>query len=81
MEPVKPGFFGRMTQSLGLKSKVPPLRLSWSRRGEGGVDYAAHSVEVDLSRLKTGSYVVSVELTDGRRATRHIEIIQRPGGT
>jgi hypothetical protein len=81
VEPVKPGFFGRMTQSLGLKSKVPPLRLGWSRRGEGGVDFAAHSVEVDLSRLKTGSYVVTVELSDGRKTTRHIEITERPGAT
>jgi hypothetical protein len=81
VEPVKPGFFGRMTQSLGLKSKVPPLRLSWSRRGEGGVDFATHSVEVDLSRLKTGSYVVTVELSDGRRATRHIEIVRPDGAT
>ena len=81
VEPVKPGFFGRMTQSLGLKSKVSPLRLSWSRRGEGGVDFATHSVEVDLSRLKTGSYVVTVELSDGRRTTRHIEIIRLPGAT
>jgi hypothetical protein len=81
VEPVKPGFFGRMTQSLGLKSKVPPLRLSWSPRGEGGVNFAAHSVEVDLSRLKVGSYVVTVELSDGRRTARHIEIIQHAGGT
>jgi len=81
VEPVKPGFFGRMTQSLGLKSKVPPLRLSWARREEDGVDFAAHSVEVDLSRLKTGSYVVSVELSDGRRTTRHIEIIAPTGPT
>jgi hypothetical protein len=82
VEPVKPGFFGRLTQSIGLKSKVAPLRLSWSRRVEGGVDFAAHSVEVDLSRLKTGSYVVNVELSDGRKTTRHIEIVQLPpGGT
>jgi hypothetical protein len=81
VEPVKPGFFGRLTQSLGLKSKVPPLRLSWSRRDEGGLDFAAHSVEVDLSRLKTGSYVVTVELSDGRSTTRHIEIIRPAGGT
>ena len=81
VEPVKPGFFGRLTQSIGLKSKVAPLRLSWSRRVEGGLDFAAHSVEVDLSRLKTGSYVVTVELSDGRKTTRHIEIIERPGGT
>lgn len=81
VEPVKPGFFGRLTQSIGLKSRVPPLRLAWSRRGEGGLDYAAHSVEVDLSRLKTGSYVVTVELSDGRRTTRHIEIIPPAGGT
>ncbi|HKP28174.1 MAG TPA: hypothetical protein VJU15_02185 [Gemmatimonadales bacterium] len=81
VEPVKPGFFGRLTQSIGLKSKVPPLRLNWKRRVEGGVDFAAHSVEVDLSRLKTGSYVVSVELSDGRKTTRHIEIIERPDST
>jgi hypothetical protein len=81
VEPVKPGFFGRLTQSIGLKSRVPPLRLNWSRRVEGGVDFAAHSVEVDLSRLKTGSYVVTVELSDGRKTTRHIEIIQKAGGT
>jgi hypothetical protein len=80
VEPVKPGFFGRLTQSIGLKSKVPPLRLNWSRRVEGGVDFAAHSVEVDLSRLKTGSYVVTVELSDGRKTTRHIEIINKPPG-
>jgi hypothetical protein len=70
-----------MTQSLGLKSKVAPLRLGWSRRGDGGVAFAAHSVEVDLSRLKTGSYVVSVELSDGRRVTRHIEIVRPDGAT
>ena len=81
VEPVKPGFFGRLTQSIGLKSKVAPLRLSWSRRVEGGLDFAAHSVEVDLSRLKTGSYVVTVELSDGRKTTRHIEIINKPGST
>ena len=80
VEPVKPGFFGRLTQSLGLKSKVPPLRLSWARRVEGDMDFAAHSVEVDLSRLKTGSYVVTVELSDGRKTTRHIEIINKPPG-
>lgn len=81
VEPVKPGFFGRLTQSIGLKSRMPPLRLSWARRAEGGVDFASHSVEVDLSRLKTGSYVVSVELSDGRRTTRHIEIIKPPDAT
>ena len=81
VEPVKPGFFGRLTQSIGLKSKVPPLRLNWNRRVEGGVDFAAHSVEVDLSRLKTGSYVVTVELSDGRTTTRHIEIIKPYGDT
>ena len=81
VEPVKPGFFGRLQQSIGLKSKVPPLRLNWARRVEGNVDFAAHSVEVDLSRLKTGSYVVTVELSDGRIATRHIEIIRPEGGT
>ena len=81
VEPVKPGFFGRLTQSIGLKSKVPPLKLSWSRRVEGRVDFAAHSVEVDLSRLKTGSYVVTVELSDGRTTTRHIEIVKLAGET
>lgn len=76
VEPVAPGFLGRVTQSLGLKNKVPPLRLAWSRRGEGGVDYASHAVEVDLSRLKPGHYVITVELGDGRRAERRIEIVR-----
>jgi hypothetical protein len=65
-----------MTQSLGLKSKVPPLRLAWARRAEAGVDFAAHSVEVDLSRMKAGHYVVTVDLSDGRRSQRRIEIIR-----
>ena len=81
VEPVAPGFFGRMTQSLGLKSKVPPLRLAWARRADSGVDFAAHSVEVDLSRLKVGHYVVTVDLSDGRRAERRIEIIRFTGAT
>ena len=81
VEPVAPGFFGRMTQSLGLKSKVPPLRLAWARRAEAGVDFAAHSVEVDLSRMKAGHYVVTVDLSDGRRAQRRIEIIRFAGAT
>jgi hypothetical protein len=76
VEPVSPGFLGRVSQSLGLKSKVPPLRLAWSRRGEGGVDFATHAVEVDLSRLKEGHYVVTVDLSDGRRSARRIEIIR-----
>ena len=81
VEPVQPGFLGRVSQSLGLKKKVPPLRLAWARRGEGGVDFAAHSVEVDLSRLKTGHYIVTVDLSDGRRAERRIEIIRFAGAT
>ena len=76
VEPVAPGFLGRVSQSLGLKSKVPPLRLAWARRAEAGVDFAAHSVEVDLSRLKVGHYVVTVDLSDGRRSARRIEIIR-----
>lgn len=76
VEPVAPGFLGRVGQSLGLKSKVAPLRLAWSRRGEGGADFASHAVEVDLSRLKVGHYVITVELGDGRRAQRSIEIIR-----
>jgi hypothetical protein len=39
------------------------------------------SVEVDLSRLKTGHYVVTVDLSDGRRAERRIEIIRFAGAT
>jgi len=81
VEPVAPGFLGRVSQSLGLRNKVPPLRLSWSRRGEGGVDYASHAVEVDLSRLKPGHYVITVELGDGRRSERRIEIVRVTGAT
>ena len=81
VEPVSPGFLGRISQSLGLKSKVPPLRLAWSRRAEGGVDFASHAVEVDLSRLKEGNYVVAVDLNDGRRVERRIQIIRFTGAT
>jgi hypothetical protein len=81
VEPVSPGFLGRVSQSLGLKSKVPPLRLAWSRRGEGGVDFATNAVEVDLSRLKEGHYVVTVDLNDGRRVERRIQIIRFTGAT
>lgn len=81
VEPVAPGFFGRVSQSLGLKSRVPPLRLAWSRRGEGGVDFASHAVEVDLSRLKVGHYLITVQLGDGRRAQRLIEIIRLTNAT
>jgi hypothetical protein len=76
VEPVSPGFLGRVSQSLGLKKRVPPLRLAWSRRAEGGVDFASHAVEVDLSRLTEGHYVVTVDLNDGRRAERRIQIIR-----
>ena len=81
VEPVSPGFLGRVTQSLGLKKIVPPLRLAWSRRAEGGVDFASHAVEVDLSRLAEGHYVVTVDLNDGRRAERRIQIIRLTGAT
>lgn len=81
VEPVAPGFLGRVTRSLGLRSKVAPLRLSWSRRGEGGEDYASHSVEVDLSRLKPGHYVVTVDLGGGRRTQRRIEIVRQSDAT
>ena len=81
VQPVSPGFLGRVSQSLGLKKRVPPLRLGWSRRAEGGVSFASHSVEVDLSRLKEGHYVVSVDFSDGRRAERRIQIIRFTGAT
>jgi hypothetical protein len=81
VEPVSPGFLGRVSQSLGLKKRVPPLRLAWSRRAEGGVSFASHSVEVDLSRLKEGHYVVTVDFNDGRRAERRIQIIRFTGAT
>ena len=81
VEPVSPGFLGRVSQSLGLKKRVPPLRLAWSRRGEGGVNFASHAVEVDLSRLTEGHYVVTVDLNDGRRAERRIQIIRFTGAT
>ena len=81
VEPVSPGFLGRVSQSLGLKRKVPPLRLAWSRRAEGGVDFASHAVEVDLARLKEGHYVVTVDFSDGRRAERRIQIIRFTGAT
>lgn len=76
VEPVSPGFLGRVSQSLGLKQKVAPLRLAWARRGERGVDFATHAVEVDLSRLAEGHYVVTVDLNDGRRAERRIQLIR-----
>ena len=61
--------------------RIEPLRLAWSRRGEGGVDFAANAVEVDLSRLKEGHYVVAVDLNDGRRVERRIQIIRFTGAT
>ncbi|HEX9894397.1 MAG TPA: hypothetical protein VGA78_10760 [Gemmatimonadales bacterium] len=76
VEPVRPGFLGRVGQSLGLRRRVPPLRLAWSQRQEGTTAVTGHAVEVDLSRLAPGSYLLLVEMGGDRRAGRSIEIVR-----
>jgi hypothetical protein len=74
VEPVRPGFLGRVGQTLGLKRRTPPLRLSWTRGLDGATAFAVHAVELDLTRLKPGSYLLRVEMGGERQASRAFEI-------
>ena len=75
VETVRPGFLGRVGQSLGLKRRTPPLRLAWTRPLDATASMAAHAVELDLSRLKPGSYLLRVEMGEKREAERPFEIV------
>lgn len=77
IEPVRPGLVGRLGQALGLRRKLTPLRLTWTRGRDPGVTITAHAVEVDLSELSRGLYDVVVDLGAGRRVARRFEIVAR----
>jgi hypothetical protein len=75
VEAMKPGFFRRLGQSLGLGRKATPLRLSWLRRLSSDQAAILHAIDVDLSRLSPGAYLLVVDMEGGRKATRPFQIV------
>ncbi|HET9513406.1 MAG TPA: hypothetical protein VFO95_05700 [Gemmatimonadales bacterium] len=74
IERIRQGFISKLGQAVGLSRKVSPLRLAWRRERYDEVEFMAHAVEVDLSHLGPGWYLLTVEMSGNRRATRTLEI-------
>jgi hypothetical protein len=74
IERIRQGFISKLGQAVGLSKKVSPLRLAWRRERYDEVEFMAHAVEVDLSHLGPGWYLLTVEMSGNRRATRTFEI-------
>jgi hypothetical protein len=74
IERIRQSFFSKLGQAVGLSKKVSPLRLAWRRERYDEVEFMAHAVEVDLSHLGPGWYLLTVEMNGNRRATRTFEI-------
>lgn len=66
--PVRPGFLGRLGQSLGVVGKQPPVTLEWAGAGQGD---QGRAIELDLGRVDRGRYEITIDAEDrsGRRAT------------
>ncbi|HET9276161.1 MAG TPA: hypothetical protein VFN96_08835, partial [Gemmatimonadales bacterium] len=79
VEPARKGLLGRLGQSLGVVSRMQPVRLEWSGPGPG-TDFAARSIELNLGRLDPGRYTIIVEARDGsgrRAAARRPVVLAR----
>lgn len=76
--PERRGLLGRFGQSLGLVGRRPPVTLQWTGSREG--EFTGRAIELDLSRLGNGRYVVEVEARDrsGRRATTRRPVVVVP---
>lgn len=74
------GLLHRAAQVLRVAGRDTPLTVRWREVPESGTGIAARAVAVDLSRLPTGHYVVSIaEAADGRvpiTVSRPIDIVR-----
>ena len=75
------GLLKRVTESVGLVTRSPPLQLQWEERVTVQAGRAVRALEIDVSTLEPGRYRIEVAVTPVGRApastSREIRVVQR----
>jgi hypothetical protein len=69
---VQSGFFQKLGESIGLSSRMSPLKIQWNQVASGTIAYRA--LILDLALIPRGKYVLRIE-TGNAVSSRNLELL------